>query len=154
MIEEDYVSFEVAKLLKARGFDELTRFVWYEHLPKANTVHPADIGKSKLDLYYADEQTERNMCFCNSLPVADYIYGEVFSAPTIQMTCQWLWLNHKLFVEVMPYVTEDGFYFAYKILRCGDYRVSCLSQSSGFSKPEEAYNHAFKDILINYINKQ
>ena len=33
MNKEQFVLFEIAKLLKDKGFDWPTEFVWYEHLP-------------------------------------------------------------------------------------------------------------------------
>lgn len=39
MITEDYVSFETAKLLKEKGFDESCRAVYEEKVLRINTPH-------------------------------------------------------------------------------------------------------------------
>lgn len=90
MIKEAYVSLEVAKLLKEKGFDEDTTYVWYEHLPKENAVRKEEIGKPKMDYFYFDKDGERNMKYHNSLGLIPYINGEIYSAPTCQMTMAWL----------------------------------------------------------------
>ena len=75
MIEEAYVSFEVAKLLKAKGFLlECCSFGVYEY------------GQFKLAQY----------------PMAMNVFDgdRVISAPTQQMACEWLRKEHNLSVEV------------------------------------------------------
>lgn len=47
MITEDYCSYELAKLLKEKGFEESTQFVWYKHAPSQNVVCNSEIGKPK-----------------------------------------------------------------------------------------------------------
>lgn len=90
MITEDYVSFEIAKLLKEKGFDEDTTYVWYEHLPKENAVRKEEMGKPKMDYFYFDKNGERNTKYHNSLGLIPYINGEIYSAPTHQMATKWL----------------------------------------------------------------
>jgi len=75
--------------------------VWYEHLPKENACHPTEIYKPKLDLYYPDAQTEREMKFRNSMPVDEYIYGDVFATPTHQMACAWLREVHNTNIDIV-----------------------------------------------------
>jgi hypothetical protein len=99
MIKERYCSYEVAKLLKEKGFDELTTFVWYEHLPKENAAHKSDVGKQKMDYFYYDKDSEHNLKFSNGY-IPPYINGEVYSAPTHQMACDWLAEKFRLFFQV------------------------------------------------------
>lgn len=65
MIKEDYVSFEVAKLLKEKGFDWdcITYYVDYE---------PNDV---KYSMLFENNTTWEKRCY---------------SAPTHQMVCKWL----------------------------------------------------------------
>lgn len=100
MITEDYVSFEVAKLLKEKGFDEDTTYVWYEHLPKENAVRKEEIGKPKMDYFYLNKDCERNMKYHNSLGLIPYINGEIYSAPTHQMAMKWLREVHNIFIQI------------------------------------------------------
>ena len=75
MITEDYVSFEVAKLLKEKGFDEKCHMCWDE---------VTKIMES------ADEYAT------NSGLLATYI-----SAPTLQMAMKWLRDTYSL--EIYPF---------------------------------------------------
>lgn len=63
MIEEDYVSFETAKLLKEKGFDENTHMWWY-------TVY-GELGE-----YDVTDRGRRPELYIN--------------APTLQMAMKWL----------------------------------------------------------------
>ena len=83
MIQEDYVSFETAKLLKEKGFDE-------------NTVH---------EIWYVIKQFSTG-CHWNS---CTYKVGDItreyddaccISMPTLQMAMKWLRENHNIKVNV------------------------------------------------------
>jgi len=90
MITEDYVSFEVAKFLKEKGFDESTIFVYYDFLPSSLCFPNEKCKRCALDLFYYDETTQVNNKFNNSMSIPKYISGEVYSAPTLQMAMKWL----------------------------------------------------------------
>ena len=75
MITEDYVSFEIAKLLKEKGFDEPCR------------------------TYYQDEK------FVNDVCTQYYQWNskspfEQISAPSIQMATKWLREVHHYYIQV------------------------------------------------------
>ena len=72
MITEDYVSFETAKLLKEKGFDEKCSSVWRftSNSPK---------GKGKWILYSYSMADEDSIC-----------------NPTIQMAMKWLRETHNI----------------------------------------------------------
>ena len=83
MIQEDYVSFETAKLLKEKGFDE-------------NTEH---------EIWYVIKQFSTG-CHWNS---CTYKVGDItreyddaccISMPTLQMAMKWLRENHNIKVNV------------------------------------------------------
>lgn len=83
MITEDYVSFETAKLLKEKGFDE-------------NTVH---------EIWYVIKQFSTG-CHWNS---CTYKVGDItreyddnccIPMPTLQMAMKWLREVHNLFIEI------------------------------------------------------
>lgn len=82
MIKEDYVSFETAKHLKEKGFDEKCHMCWDE---VTKTMESAD--------EYAT----------NSELLATYI-----SAPTLQMAMKWLREVHNLHIVLLPF--PDGTY--------------------------------------------
>ena len=74
MIEEDYVSFEVAKLLKEKGFDESIETL----------ISPEGI------IYHLDENSisrQQHSTIANS---KINIYSEDVSCPTLQMAMKWL----------------------------------------------------------------
>ena len=88
MIEEEYVSFETAKLLKEKGFNE------------------------KVICYY-DDGGSLNLNKFVEFQCCNQGYGSgVFAAPTLQMVCKWLLEAHKLFVNVCPSV--EGYYWTEK----------------------------------------
>lgn len=84
MITEDYVSFETAKLLKERGFDETCRAFWKDwngelHLCSCCSSHVFEwCHNSMLEEYYNDNE-ETNI-----------------AAPTLQMVMKWLREFHGL----------------------------------------------------------
>ena len=83
MIKEDYVSFETSKLLKEKGFDEMTELAY--------------------ELEYGQVRSD--------LPVSYWRNSEIgkhkFSCPTLQMAMKWLREVHNLSVEV--YRTACGY---------------------------------------------
>lgn len=109
-ITEDYCSYEVAKLLKEKGFKESTQFVWYEHFPSQNAVNNSEIGKPKRDYFYWEKEGERNSSWTNNSPVPSYISGEVYSCPTLQMAMKWLREVHKVLIVIDAYHVDhwDG----------------------------------------------
>jgi hypothetical protein len=82
MITEDYVSFETAKLLKEKGFDEKC-FYCFDDV----------IGESRLS----------RLMICNNSELVEHYY----SAPTLQMAMKWLREVHKLCISITPQVTDD-----------------------------------------------
>ena len=93
MIQEDYVSFETAKLLKEKGFD----------VP-CNTFFV--VGENKKDrtkerFSYSSVIADRNS-YNSELPEHEYV-----SAPTLQTAMKWLREVHNLSVEV--YRTACGY---------------------------------------------
>ena len=77
MITEDYVSFETAKLLKEKGFNEecLMRYV----------------DEELMNIYDSDFPSPYELDNCDS---------EVIDAPTLQMAMKWLRKKHKLHIWV------------------------------------------------------
>ena len=86
MIQEAYVSFEIAKLLKEKGFDENTLMVYmsYGHLCKCNRYD--SIRNSN----YND--ITKNYFEC--------------TAPTLQMAMKWLREVHKIYIDSSPTFSE------------------------------------------------
>jgi len=88
MITEDYVSSELAKLLKEKGFYSEDCFAFYKK--------------------------NREICFLQTFgDIADYDSGTCVIAPTLQMAMKWLREVHDIKIMIRPYV--DGTY-SYEIL--------------------------------------
>ena len=89
MIQGAYVSFELAKLLKKRGFDELCVRQYYTYWGEGgelkNYEHPV-----------IEEKMIRN---------SQIIDGDNATAPTQQMVMSWLREVHKLYIE--PFSIKD-----------------------------------------------
>lgn len=91
MITEDYVSFETAKLLKEKGFDEIC-YLGYnkngEYFPTSNRTNSQII--------------QPDFCF--------------ICCPTLQMAMKWLRKVYYLHITVHPGVSEYGFVWTYMIV--------------------------------------
>lgn len=130
-ITEDYVSFETAKLLKEKGFD------------------------CETDKYYSPKGRELTCLDDRDAEELGYV-----KRPTHQMATKWLIIEHSIHIEPMPYVTVDGFYWAYKIVAgiispniipLPNYCVKVLKQKAGMESREEATETAIKYCLENLI---
>ena len=85
MIEEDYVSFEVAKLLKEKGFEEETEHeIWYVTKPFSTGCH------WNACTYKVGDKTR------------EYDKSRTIAMPTVQMAHKWLSEEHELFPMVQP----------------------------------------------------
>lgn len=141
MIAEDYVSFEVAKLLKEKGFD----------LPCHATYDTAVTGgKPKFSEY------EVLNYFPYGMKNSDDKYSMVISAPTLQMATKWLRKNFNM--NPVPYATSIGWYFEVFDLTQKDvtgcallYQVGIPSKEKTFETCEEACEAAIKYCLENLI---
>jgi len=126
MITEDYVSFETAKLLREKGFDEKCRAVYEEKILRINTL--CDYLNSELSSY---------VC-----------------APTLQMACKWLREEKNLCIYVFPH--KDGYEYGKweaGICYCDD-AIDATINACGhiFGETyEEAVEAALKYTLENLI---
>ena len=126
MITEDYVSFETAKLLREKGFDEKCRAVYEEKILRINTL--CDYLNSELSSY---------VC-----------------APTLQMACKWLREEKNLCIYVFPH--KDGYEYGKweaGICYCDD-AIDATINACGhiFGETyEEACESALKYTLENLI---
>ena len=137
MIEEDYVSFETAKLLKEKGFDEMCFHYWHEkdnELVHSKSPHPI--------------RNITNPCF----------FGP--AAPTLQMAMKWLREVHGVFISICngnhkadnrDTSTPDDVYCFFVITDTRalyEEEKQCLKE---FSSYEEACEAAIKYCLENLI---
>lgn len=134
MIIEDYVSFETAKLLKEKGFDEECFQYWHEEdneLVHSLSMHPI--------------QNISNPCF----------FGP--AAPTLQMAMKWLREVHNKHCHVsLDYVL--GWYIQIvdtketaHIYDDEEMKIYHPEQDYGFNSYEQACEAAIKYCLENLI---
>jgi len=126
MITEDYVSYETAKLLKDKGFDE-------------NCAALYDSRTSELS------QRGVGYVFNNGQWI------NFITAPTVQMVMKWLREFHRLCVVVKPYITEEGIFYLFEIKEMNKDSVVNKKTKTGFDTYEDACEAGIKYCLENLI---
>jgi hypothetical protein len=139
-IQEDYVSFETAKLLKEKGFDEGCSFV-VNAISKC--VMPVSWPTTNSDI--EDEK------------------ARLIALPTIQMAMKWLREEQNLFIEIQCYGCESDekahFEYSYVISEyvqinnniCTTVGLEQKKAKSRFHTYEEAVEAAIKYCLEHLI---
>lgn len=131
-ITEDYVSFEVVKLLKSKKFHVPTRSHYDGHG-----------GFGFLDICEIDWNSYK--CFRER---------RCYSAPTLQMAMKWLREVHNIVVE--PFIQEDVKYVWYihriETMFNKKYLVFCWgSKNNKYERREQAVDAGIKYCLENII---
>lgn len=140
MITEDYVSFETAKLLKEKGFDEYCKSVY--HVGSICSV--ASLGYHDNEGYGAVIEEKQNSDFGK--------YDNAISAPTLQMAMKWLREEKDVQIEI-SIVGTDTWESPTKWM----YGFRCQTKdiidrrNADFSSYEEACEAAIKYCLENLI---
>lgn len=142
MITEDYVSFEIAKLLKEKGFDEKCSHYWQDEISKYSITK--EIHK------WTD----------SALANTEISSPKRFSAPTIQMATKWLREVYGIFISICngnhkkdnrDTSTPDNVYYFFVITddrAVYEEEKQCLKE---FISYEEAAEAAIKYCLENLI---
>lgn len=122
------VTFEQAKLLKEKGFDEPTNYYYYVD-GKINT---------QKDKYHKGRLVDRN------------IYEHQYAVPEQWMVIEWLRVVHNIWIEVHGWtkqpVGDEIWEHCYQSFVNGD-----ATDVSIFKTPQEAYSVAFDYVLNNLI---
>lgn len=125
MIKEAYVSFEIAKLLKEKGFnwDCITYYV------------DSEPNKVEYSMLFENNTTWEERCY---------------SAPTYQMAMAWLREVHNLQIQITPIISrhKDWTFGIYKEFNPLTIDLVC------FPTYEEAVEAALKYSLENLIRKK
>lgn len=131
MITEDYVSFETAKLLKEKGFDESTSMVYMSY---------GDL--CKLNRYDSIRNSNYNDITKN--------YFE-YTAPTLQMAMKWLREKHNLHIDAL--ITYQYFPRKYEvhIMHTEKHEDIVVNPGTNFNTNEEACEAAIRYALENLI---
>jgi len=129
MITEDYVSFEVAKLLKEKGFDEDCHAYW--NLTTETKTPKIGLSVSSKNWNYK----------WNPIPFP-------ISAPTLQMAMKWLREVHKIHITIYPYGEYQCDNYQFDIYKNKKY---LFSRDEGYMTNEQACEAAIKYCLENLI---
>ena len=123
MITEDYVSFETAKLLRDKGFDEPCWF-WYN-----------PIGEFRR---HYSEPAKSSPCY-------------EIACPTLQMAMKWLRKEHNIVCNI-NIESRNFYYYNVFIIRSSiEAQYQLTSQKPYFESPEQACEAAIKYCLENLI---
>jgi len=139
-IEEKYVSFDTAKLLNEKGYDNCLNDIWYDKDGIKFHKYHYDISN--------DYRVRQNQA--------------VYQCPTLQIANDWLQIKHNLHVSVTPsfgeYETMPGGYFEdtfegwvvtiYNISNCN---VVYYKKNSYFMTHESGFDFGIKYCLENLI---
>ena len=108
MIEEDYVSFETAKLLKEKGFDEPCTYLWF--FEKTNNPEVDDNGVYKIPIKNHTENDYWNNTSIELFKKESEYWNDnidIFACPTLQMAMKWLREVHNIHIELNPICYGD-----------------------------------------------
>ena len=129
MITEDYVSFETAKLLKGKGFDEPCHALYHDGEDKI--FFGLDV-----DSYY------------NSILNVD-----CYTCPTLQMAMKWLREVHNLYIEIMVGDSDGRIWYDFDVINIGkkDMPIVPIDNVVELETYEEACETAIKYCLENLV---
>lgn len=138
MITEDYASFEVAKLLKNKGFNEETEYIFSNNgkLLKLSYLGIKDLTNADCNEYHTWQFTIEGV-------------ASIISAPTHQMVMKWLREIHKTFISI-TYENDGVFTANLKVPLKG---VDCMidNKHNCWLTYEEAVEASIKYSLENLI---
>jgi len=126
MITEDYVSFEIAKLLKEKGLN-CGCISYYEHFSSNVTLYSGMVPE------WSDSYTDHNKI------------DSRYSRPTLQMAMKWLREAHKIHIRLIN--ATDGIYRYELYYNYGDF----YQPPFYYDTYEQAAENAIKYCLENLI---
>ncbi len=150
MVLEEYCSFEIAKLLKEKGFDASLKMYWSmgtSDIPILHCCpqHPVDDGEEPMPIEIDNSGKE---CTNRSNPWKPEEFECI--APTQQMAMKWLREVHNLFIDAY-YDCDfgEGYKFSVHKLPKG---TTLESNSKNYSTYEQACESAIKYCLEYLID--
>lgn len=138
MITEDYVTFEIAKLLKEKGFNEETEYVYSNNGKLLRLCH---FGIKDLT------NTDCNDYHTWQFPIEGVT--SIISSPTLQMAMKWLREVHHIHIRLCHTTDESYKYEIYP--RKGEYIGCCFWDKSFYETYEKAAEVALKYCLEKLI---
>lgn len=130
MNEEQYVSFEVAKLLKEKGFTEFCLYYYQGDNPIRTCSQ------------------DRSCYEWNN----NHIGEEWYSAPTQQMACDWVEEAYGFFIEISRSRDRKGnYHYFYMILDKTCKYASSATKDNDYSSKFDAVESALEYVLTKLI---
>ena len=123
---EDFVTFECAKKLKEKGFNNECH-AYYEPIK-----HCLNISR----VFKTNTLAENYNCI---------------TAPTISQVLKWLRDKFFLHISQKPYPCENGLMWMYEIRKFNKYIVFVIANKTGFIKEEQATLAGIEYVLDNLI---
>lgn len=117
MITEDYVSFETAKLLKEKGFDEKCNMAYFNKTLVDYTMFGFCLG------------------------------GDLLDCPTLQMAMKWLREIHKIDITVDPHDVESDWIYQFHLCQNKDYLFSRDVDTSYENCAEAAIKYCLENLI-------
>lgn len=150
MIKEAYCSFEVAKLLKEKGFDEAC----YSYYMTTKTLHTTFHNR-----VHVEEEPHFNSCDLNGMyDVDESSIEDICSAPTHQMAMAWLREKYCLHFIIQPMMSMPSCELKWSadtydisIFYKGLYEFKCVAGTKLCDSPEEAVEAALKYTLEKLV---
>ena len=140
MIKEDYISFETAKLLKEKGFDEPTGFIYSEN---GELMKLSDFGVRYLSNSECDDYPQWQFPFEG--------VASIVSAPTLQMAMKWLREVHSIDISIDIRFWTDDEGVDVKSWRYTVYRTDEIEDFGQSDTYEDACEEAIKYCLENLV---
>ena len=135
-IKPTYVTFEQAKWLKEKGFDEPCTALF---------IHEIIQGNTEWDILELFERNNNDTY--EFLLSCDMDWQKNYLRPEQWQVVEWLRVNHGIWVSICPSIDTNFEFMIYKkdvIYGSGKYK-------SNFNSPQEAYSAAFDYIKDNNL---
>lgn len=138
MIEEAYVSFETAKLLKEKGFNEPC----FSYYLTTKTLHTSFHNR----VHVEDEPHFNCLNIENAYDIKDKsLFEDICSAPTLQRAMKWLRIEHNIHIE--PHIVKTKYSYGYM----PNY-IDLKELKQHFPFDEFDFSDADKYVCITYDN--
>lgn len=149
------VNFEIAKLLKEKGFDEYCFFIWNEENLEEPYYYAENYQMICLRIhYYGDipmvnnSYIEKHATYVEKDETTEETY-ELLTAPTIAEVVMWLYEKHGIWIEVRKVNYSR---FDYKIINGTESLMYVKTHlHNSLLSPTEAYEAAILYCLNNLI---
>ena len=145
---EDFVTFEIAKKLKEKGFNEPC-YMFYDKGGKLTSVIEYDATNSGIDI--------NNLLIKNSRLTA----GAECVAPTISQALKWLRKEKKIYIVPLIYydwsedtngtICKEWLFWSYKVVRIDDGRIIYDELEENFENYEQAALAGIECVIDNLI---